>query len=107
MLRDDILGTYVRLGSQKKTAKVLGISHGVVRKTLIDEGMYTTPLIEDIAKLLDKGLSQKDIALVLGISEAWVSANAPYSRLCYLERAKSKNAKAIKRSRSRKAKKNA
>lgn len=104
MTKEEIITEYNKLGSIKATATSLGISHGVVRKALIDAGMLETPLIRRISELRASGLSRNDIALALNISVSWVDANTPYVRNTYLDTEKSANAVRIRKWREKQGK---
>lgn len=96
----DILAEYNRRKTIKGTAKALGVSEGVVRKTLITYRVIDSPFIQRIAELRASGMPQKDIADLLGVSEACVNANSSYERGTYLDPSKTPNAERIRKCRN-------
>lgn len=93
--------TYASTGSIRQTARVLGIAHSTVRKTLINMGLYSNDLSNAINTLQRKGMNRAEIAEALHISASAVDANSPYSRGTYLDADKTLNAKRISNSRKR------
>ena len=102
MTQRDILMEYNKRKSLRATAAALKISHGVVRKTLIDYRIIDPPLVKRIAELRALGLPQKDIAELLGVSTSTVSANTSYARQSYLQPSQTQNAQMIRKSRKKK-----
>lgn len=96
--------TYASTGSIRQTARVLGIAHSTVRKTLINMGLYSNDLSHAINTLQRKGMNRAEIAEALHISASAVDANSPYSRGSYLGAEKSINARRIINSRNRRRK---
>ncbi len=99
---DNLINAYKRNQSIYLTAKESGVSIGVVRKTLITAGIYTSPLVEQISKLSAMGLSEVEIAKKLSLSTSEINANKPYKKGSYLNKSKSVNAVRIKKHREKK-----
>lgn len=98
----EILDEYNRRKSIKGTAKSLGISDGVVRKTLITYRVIDSPQIQRIAELRAAGMPGNAIAELLGVSESCVAANSPYERGTYLNPSQTPNSERIRKCRERK-----
>lgn len=92
MIRDEILKSYSKTKSMRKTAEIVNCSHTAVRKVLVGAGIISTPLTQRIAELQATGMSQKHIAELLGVSNSCVNANSVYQRGTYLDTNKSVNA---------------
>lgn len=76
----EILDKYRIRKSINQTARELGISTQVVRRTLITAGLYTSPRSERIQQLFNSGMPISDIAEFLNLSTSAVAAYLPYSR---------------------------
>lgn len=80
---DQIIESYLQTNSTKKTARELKISEVKVRRVLITCGLWQSPTSEQIEDLHKKGLSVKEIAQQLYMSEKNVQAYLPYARGTY------------------------
>ena len=78
-------------------AEVFSVSTATIKKQLISRGIIKNSLSEDIKRLLDDGLTQKEVAKKLGIATATVTKYAPYKRPCYLNKEKSENAARLRK----------
>lgn len=65
---DKIVETYKKTESIRETARIHDMSCSKVRKLLITAGAYSTKKSIEINKLLDEGLSTKEVAEKLNIS---------------------------------------
>ena len=97
-----ILEIYRRRQTIKATAREAGCSEGVVRKVLVGAGIIKTPLTERIAELRNAGMTQSDIAELLGLSDTCINVNTPYIGKSYLDKNKTLNAIRIAKWRKRK-----
>ena len=102
MTTEDVVAEYRKWESIKETARRLDVSHGVVRKCLITHGLFETPLIREVAELIQAGVPQKEIAEQLGISYSWVNINTPYERGIMITPSQTVNAKRVRECRERK-----
>lgn len=98
----EIAEIWKQCDSIRETASHFGISQGCVRKALITEGLYSSPIINRIAEFRERGLKPTEIAEQLGVSLSTVNANLPYEKGTYLNPNKTKNALKIRESRERK-----
>lgn len=105
MINDDIISKYRECKNMKKTARELNVSFGVVRKTLITAGLYSSPKTELIKEYANIGASDADIAKALNMSIQTINAHRPYRRGTYLDQNKTINAVNIKKHRENKKKK--
>lgn len=102
MTTEDVVEEYQKRNSIKDTARRLDVSHGVVRKCLISHGMFETPLTQEIAELIQAGVSQKEIAAQLSISPSWVNVNTSYERGIMITPSHTVNAQRIRECRKKK-----
>ena len=102
MIQDEILAAYSRHGSIKGVHKATGYSEGLIRKTLVTAGLYTSPRAEEVQALAAQGLREADIAEQLGISKGIINTYLPYSKGTYLNEEKTENAQRIRACRARK-----
>ena len=100
----DVLMVYNTNKSIRRTAAQLGVAQSVVRKSLVTYRVLDTALTRRIAELRATGMSQKDIAELLGLSTNCVNSNCPYERGTYLHPSQTLNAIRIRETRERKNK---
>ncbi|MDY6315714.1 MAG: hypothetical protein SPL49_00600 [Oribacterium sp.] len=82
-LFEKVVSAYNRLDSIKDVAATFGISTVKVRRILITLGLWSSSTSRKIGVLYDQGLSVKDIATRLYMSEKNVQAYIPYSKGAY------------------------
>lgn len=102
MDRNRIIMLYRGTVSIKAVSRVVGISHQTVRRVLVEAGEYKSARSEEIGRLLDSGLSHKQIADQLGIGLNAVISYAPYTKGSYLMGDKTVNARRIAKTREKK-----
>lgn len=100
----EILDEYNQKKTIKGTAKSLGISDCVVRKTLITYRVIDSPRIQRIAELRAAGMPGNAIADILGVSRSCITSNSPYQRGTYLNPSQTPNAQRIRKCRGRRKK---
>ena len=66
-------------GSIRETAIHFDLTRTKVQKILVTMGEYSNPQTEEIQQLRDEGMSVKQIAKELDVSQATVSASLPYT----------------------------
>ena len=79
-LYQQIVESYKKTGSVKKTAEELGTYPIKVRRVLITEGLWKSRTSEQVAEMLDQGRTVAEIAKALVITEKNVQSYMPYSR---------------------------
>ena len=89
-------------GSISATARRVGVSHGVVYRVLITNGIIPPGKAEIVAKLTEQGYTRAEIAKELGITEKTLKTFLPYDRHSYVVGDKTWNAVKIRRCRERK-----
>lgn len=104
MLRQEILKTYRKEKSIRKTVEKTGAPFETVRRILITEGLHTSPKIKRIRELTAAGMPPADIAELLQCSKSSVIANMPYPRGCRADWPETQNARRIRACRARKKK---
>lgn len=82
-LFEQVVSAYNRLGSIKDVAAELETSTVKVRRILITLGLWSSSTSVKIGNLYEKGLSVKEIAARLYMSEKNVQAYIPYSKGTY------------------------
>lgn len=88
--------------SLRRTAAALDLSEAATRKILITAGEYDSPRKREIDALRDAGMTVRQIADKLGVSDTAVDSFIPYRRGTYLIPSQTKNAAAIRRCRKAK-----
>ncbi|MGN1190996.1 MAG: hypothetical protein ACI4SL_11455 [Candidatus Ornithospirochaeta sp.] len=78
-----VIETYGETDSIGKTASICKLSTVKVRKILITHEMWSSETSDYIKNFLALGRTKKEIANILGISEATVSAYCPYDKGMY------------------------
>lgn len=89
-------------GSISATARRVGVSHGVVYRVLITNGIIPPGKAEIVAKLTEQGYTRAEIAKELGITEKTLKTFLPYDRHSYVVGEKTKNTEEIRKCRERK-----
>lgn len=84
-LYSQIVESYKKNGSVKKTAEEFGTSVIRVRRVLITEGLWSSPTSLKILELYNQGFSTQEIAQKLCYTEKNVQAFLPYKRGVYGE----------------------
>lgn len=82
-LFEQVVSAYNRLGSIKDVAAELETSTVKVRRILITLGLWSSSTSMKIGGLYEKGMSVKEIAEKLYMSEKDVQAYIPYSKGAY------------------------
>jgi len=103
-LWEQAIELYLKNGSMKHTAAMLEISPALVRRYLVIAGVYSTPRIEVINELYNKGYTIAQIATTLNLHRNTVLSMIPYQRGTR-KAPPSPNALRIRRCRERKKKK--
>lgn len=75
-----VVGQYKQTNSIRKTAFRCGCSEQKVRKILVTQGIYCTPLVTKINDYYNKGYTVQEIANKLQISIKSVKNCLPYTR---------------------------
>lgn len=89
---ETVVEVYRQTNSTKQTAKLLSISEVKVRRILITCGLWSSQTSNQIGDLYRQGLSVREIAQQLFMSEKNVQAYLPYSRGTYGGQSKSADA---------------
>ena len=89
-------------GNISAAARRVGVSHGVVYRVLITNGIIPPGKAEIVAKLTEQGYTRAEIAKELGITEKTLKTFLPYDRHSYVVGDKTWNAVKIRRCRERK-----
>lgn len=80
---ETVVEVYRQTNSTKQTAKLLSISEVKVRRILLTCGLWSSQTSDQIGALYRQGLSVREIAQQLFMSEKNVQAYLPYSRGTY------------------------
>ena len=83
-------------GSIRETAFHFDLTRTKVQKILVTMGEYSTPQTREIQKLRDEGMSVKEIAKELDVSQATVSAALPYTTVFHGTAEPSEHAQAVR-----------
>ena len=78
-----VVKTYREKDNLKKVAEICEISRAKARRILIGEGLMTSPITEEVMRLMEDGMELKDIAARLGRSVSSISEYIPYQRTMY------------------------
>ncbi len=101
-LYQKIIDDYKVTGSVKRTAENLGTTLVRTQRVLITEGLWSSDTSDAIWKLYQKGLTVKEIAEKLCVTEKTVQAYLPYTKGYYSNTEKSDDALRSSEYRSRK-----
>lgn len=88
--------------SLRRTAAASDLSEAATRKILITAGEYDSPRKREIDALREAGMTVRQIADNLGVSDTAVDSFIPYKRGTYIIPSQTKNAAAIRRCRKAK-----
>ena len=99
---DDVIRSYEETESTKRTAIKCGISEHKARKILFEQRLLSTDTSIIVSNLANEGLSAKEIADKLGMSQKAANTYLPYKKGIYKEPEPSKNAIRIRRHREKK-----
>ncbi len=91
-LYQKIIEDYKITGSVKQTAENLGTTLVRTQRVLITEGLWSSPTSVKVWELHKKGMTVKEIAAEMFVSEKTVQAYIPYTRGYYSETVKSYDA---------------
>lgn len=80
-----IVEAYKELGTIQAVVKQLRVSEVKVRRVLITEGLWSSRTSREVAKYMDEGLSDAEIADAIGVTVNAVRAYMPYKRGLYSE----------------------
>lgn len=98
----DIIAYYLTCRSIKQTARHFGCWHGVVRRMLINNGLYTSTTANKVNDLTECGKSAAEIADALGVSASTVNSYLPYTKGTYIQPSETTNAQRVRRHRLKK-----
>lgn len=101
-LYQKIIEDYKVTGSVKRTAENLGTTLVRAQRVLITEGLWSSDTSDEIWRLYQKGLTVKEIAKQLFVTEKTVQAYLPYTKGYYSDTQKSDEALRSSDYRSRK-----
>lgn len=82
-LFDEVASIYLETNSVNKTSQRCNISRTKVRKVLITVGLLSSPLINDIKELINKGMDNNQICHYLNISRSIYNENTGYIKGIY------------------------
>ena len=82
-LQKQVIEFYLKNGSIKHTAAMFEISEQLVRRYLINAGVYSTPKIEAANELYNRGCTVDQIANALRIGRKTVISMLPYRKGTY------------------------
>lgn len=98
----EIIAYYLSCRSIKQTARHFGCWHGVVRKMLINNGLYTNATAKKVIELVESGKTVAEIVAEIGVTKTTVSSYLPYTRGTYMQPSESENAQRIRKCREKK-----
>lgn len=78
-----VIEYYLKNGSIKHTAVMFEVSDQLVRRYLINAGLYSTPRIKEVTGLYNKGLTADQISNKLHITRKTVISMLPYRKGTY------------------------
>ena len=78
-----VIEYYLKNGSIKHTAVMFEVSDQLVRRYLINAGLYSTPRIKEVTGLYNKGLTADQISNKLRITRKTVISMLPYRKGTY------------------------
>lgn len=81
ILHQRIIEEYQRNGSVGYTAEILNVNKTKVRRVLITHGLWSSKTSREIGELHNQGLTVKEIAAELCLSEKAVQTYLPYTRV--------------------------
>ena len=87
-------------GSLRDTANYFGLARTKIRKILVTTGDFVSDVTAQALQLKDQGLSNKEIAVQMKMSEATISTYLPYDGLFYRSPDVSDHAKDVRRYRA-------
>jgi len=100
-LYEEIIKTYKSTKSVLKTANKLNTYPIKVRRVLITEGLWESKTSGIIVSMHSQGISVKEIANQLFLSEKNIQSYLPYSRGCYNAKRRTRNGERSKEYRER------
>lgn len=98
----EIIRYYLSCKSIKQTARHFGCWHGVVRKMLINNGLYTNATAKKVIELAESGKTIAEIAAKIGMTKTTVSSYLPYTRGTYMQPSGTENAQRVRKCREKK-----
>ena len=98
---EKIIEKFKETDSVQQTAGELGVDKIKVRRTLLTEGLWSSPTSERIKELRDKGMTRKEIADFLCVGVKAIDSLSPYNRGEYKKEDRTKEAVRSKEYRAR------
>ena len=98
----EIIAYYLSCKSIKQTARHFRCWHGVVRKMLINNGLYTNATAKKVIDLAESGKTVAEIAAEIGVAKTTVNSYLPYAKGTYMQPSESENAQRIRKCRDKK-----
>lgn len=83
MTKEQILLIYKECKSMKKTAKKAGVSAITIKKVLVDQGLFSTKISQEVQSLYKQGFSIREIMNKTGLSRSSVHSYLPYIKGLY------------------------
>lgn len=99
-IQERAIELYKSIQSIKVVSKSLGISEQLVRRYLINAGVYTNERIQTILSLYEEGKHVDEICKELGLKRSTVQSVLPYTKGTYKSKP-SKNAERIRKCREK------
>lgn len=98
----EIIAHYLSCRSIKQTARHFECWHGVVRRMLINNGLYINATAKKVIDLAQSGKTVAEITAEIGITPSTVNSYLPYAKGTYMQPSKSENAQRIRKCRDKK-----
>lgn len=103
--REEIIQMYNELQSMRTIEKETGISYNVVRRVLVESGIYPSLYTEFINTMYQSGMSIQQIAKQLRVTPKAISTHLPHTKGCYALDEPTQNALKIRKTREKQRRK--